>query len=330
MQNLAGVSLGVVLGLFLVGCGSESDSQEKKGSGVDVELPDPGPLGWQMSTGVFEVPQGEEVQDCYFFEVPFDTPVFVNRIQLAHNDGSHHMNVFRVNTIANLDGAPGDVVKDGECWTSTNWKDWPLVANNQSGGPQGEDWQMPDGVALRFEPREKLMLQTHYVNATTQKTPAKAKAVTNFYGVEEANVQHELGTLFATNQEIRVCPGETQKTFEATCRVAQDGPVTVIAANGHFHSRGDRFTMNSWDPVNSKGAQFYESTSWDDPPFEHSLNVPLAQDEGVTWTCEFSALAGECGDPNDSCCYNFGGKVEFQEHCNAFVYYYPKGTSDKN
>lgn len=330
MPSFTHASVLCIFAFATIGCGNETDSAPNDQTGVDVELPDPGPLGWQLTTGVFEVPQGEEIQDCYFFEVPFDDPTFVNRITLAHNDGSHHMNVFRIRTIANLDGAPGDVVKGGECWTSANWKDWPLVANNQSGGVDGEDWQMPSGVALRFEPREKIMLQTHYVNATTQKTPAKAKVVANFYGVEEGAVQNELGTLFATNQNIQVCPGETGKTFESTCKIAQDGPVTVIAANGHFHSRGDKFTMNSWDPVNGIGAQFYESLTWDDPPFERDLEVKLAQDDGVTWTCEFSAQTTDCGDQANGCCFTFGGKVEFQEHCNAFVYYYPKGASDKN
>lgn len=320
-----------LFGLGLWGCGSESDPDKTGPKTEDVQLPDPGPNGWQVATGTFEVPQGEEIQDCYFFEVPFDTDVFVNRITLAHNEGSHHMNVFRVRTIVNLDGAPGDVVKGGECWTSTNWKDWPLVANNQSGGPDGEDWQMPEGVALKFQAHEKLMLQTHYVNASTQKTPAKASVAANFYGVEAGQVQNELGTLFATNQNIKVCPGESAKTFEASCKIAQDSPVTVIAANGHFHSRGDKFTMNRWEPVAGKtNEQFYESDAWDDPPFDRSLNVPLAMGEGVTWTCEFSAQADECGDPANGCCFTFGGKVEAQEHCNAFVYYYPKGTSDKN
>jgi len=312
--------------LTLTGCGSD-DSEPTPPQ--DVTLPDPGPGGFQYSTGVFDVPQGDEVQDCYFFELPFDEPVYFNRITLAQNDGTHHMNVFRVKSVQKLDGKPGDVVKGGECWTSANWADWPLVTNSQSGG-QVEDWNMPEGVALRFEPHEKLMLQTHYVNANTQKTSTRGKVIVNFYGVEPANVQHEMGTVFATNQNIRICPGDTNKTFEASCKVAIEGPVTLDAANGHFHSRGDRFTINKWDPVNGKGQQFYESKTWDDPPFSKGLNVALNQGDGISWACDFSAAATECGDPNDDCCFTFGGFVEYQEHCNAFVYYWPRGKTDVN
>jgi len=312
--------------LTLLGCGDDSGKETPP---EDVTLPDPGPLGWQWTTGTFEVPAGEEIQDCYFYEIPGDKPFLVNQVTLAQNAGTHHMNVFRVKTIKGLDGKHGEVVKGGECWKSVNWSDWPLVTNSQSGGAT-EDWKLPDGVGLKFEPGEKIMLQTHYVNGNTQKTPTRGKVVVNFYGAEESTIQHEMGTLFATNQNIRICPGDKGKTFEATCKIGQDGPVTVAAANGHFHSRGDKFTMNAWDPTNGKGEQFYESLTWDEPPFAKDLSVPVVQNGGITWTCDFSALANECGDPNDECCFTFGGKVEFQEHCNAFVYYWPKGASDKN
>lgn len=312
--------------LGLVGCGGDDGGETQK---KDVTLPEPGGTGWQWTTGPFDVASGEELQDCYFFEVPGDKPVFVNRITLAQNQGTHHMNVFRVKSKKPLDGNSGDVVKGGECWNSGNWSDWPLVTNSQSGG-ETEDWNLPDGVALKFEPGEKIMLQSHYVNANTQKTPTRGKVVVNFYGAEEANVEHEMGTSFATNQNIRVCPGDKDKTFEATCKIAPDGPVTVNAANGHFHSRGQKFTINAWDPTNGKGTQFYESNVWDDPPFTKDMAVPIVQGGGISWTCDFSALANECGDPNDDCCFTFGGFVEYQEHCNSFVYYWPKGATDKN
>ena len=52
---------------------------------------------------------------------------------------------------------------------------------------------------------------------------------------------------------------------------------------------------------------------------------------GVSWSCTYQwapspACADGCsciGNGMD-CCYKFGGVVETSEHCNAFVYYYPK------
>ncbi len=91
----------------------------------------------------------------------------VDRIALGLNAGSHHMNVFRVNTIVGLDpakGAPvelgrvqGTVIRgadDRACWTGANWAGWPLVANSQdSGGMQKAiDWALPAGVLRRSSP----------------------------------------------------------------------------------------------------------------------------------------------------------------------------------
>ena len=144
----------------------------------------------------------------------------------------------------------------------------------------------------------------------------------NFYTTPVAP-PNELGTFFATNQNIRVCPGQSNRAFEARCTFRNQG-ATIIAANGHFHSRGVDFTIAPVDATGSVGNIFYESTHWDDPPMARDLSVPIPPGGGIDWRCAFSAPSGSCGDPADSCCFTFGGKVESQEHCNAFVYYYPK------
>jgi hypothetical protein len=281
-----------------------------------------------LETGPIEVPYGSEIQECFFFEIPSDEPVYVNRIDFTQLEGSHHMNLFRVRTIVGLDGAPGDVVRGegSECWKSVNWADWPLIANTQNAGDTA--WELPEGVALRFEPRERIMLQSHYVNAITQATPTKGGVTVQFSHAAQNHFEHELGTVFATNQDVEVCPGQEGVTYSESAKVALDHPITIVAANGHFHSRGDRFTMNTWDQLDGAGAPFYESNHWDDPPFTRDLDVQIPTGGGFQWTCQFSAQEDECGDEANGCCFTFGGKVEFQEHCNAFVYYYPKGDTD--
>ena len=261
--------------------------------------------------------------------MPYDKPVFVNHITIAQTTGTHHMNVFRVKTVKLLDPAMGPVV-DGECWKPTNWSDWPLVINSQNEGKN--EVLLPEGVAHRFEPGERLMLQTHYVNASTQKTPGVGKVFINFERIAESAMTAELGTAFATNQNIRICPGDVGRTFETTCRFAANGPVTIFGANGHFHSRGRRFTMSVFDanPEAGAPAPFYDNTQWDEPLFEKNIGVTVPDQGGIRYTCEFSVGPNDCGNPDDQCCFTFGGKVEFQEHCNAFVYYYPRNNTDVN
>lgn len=319
--------------LTVVDCGGGTQAPDPDAG----PTPDAGPAslleppptggGFQLAIQPFDVPQGAEVQKCYFVEVPSDTDIWVNRITLALRPGSHHLNVFRVRTIKNLGGSPGEVVTDGECFKSANWSDWPLVINSQLSveGKNINDWTLPTGVAHKFQARELLMVQTHFVNATTQVTPGVGEALVNFYLDRTTPNPVELGTVFATNQNIRVCPGAAAQTFTASCRFAR-APVTIVGANGHFHSRGTDFQIATWDPLSGAGQPFYDNSSWSDPLFQRDLSIPIEAGGGISYTCEYTASPSDCGDPADSCCFTFGAKVEHQEHCNAFVYYYPKQT----
>ncbi len=309
--------------------------------------PPPAGQGFQFKTMSSQVPAGTEVQDCYFFQVPGapTDEVYVNRVTIAQNAGTHHLNVFRVKTIKGLDPAQGFVHGEngmGECFKSPNWADWPLVSNSQSGGTE-VDWKLPEGVANKFKGGDWLMVQSHFVNGRTQATPVGAHAEVNFWTVEKSKVTAELGTLFATNQSLRVCKSSPTPSFDKTCHAK--GDVKIVAANGHFHSRGKQFSMYSWDGTSTakppETARFYTSDAWDDPPMSRDLTVSVPNGGGIWYTCDFqwqeppigcdalNAIDKAKGTPDDQldCCYRFGGLVDANEHCNAFVYYYPK-TAD--
>lgn len=312
--------------------------------------------GFQFRTELFPVGPGEEIQDCYFYRVrdlarangmPENEPVNLHRIQIVQRDGSHHMNIFRVRDIEKLDPAAGPVQRGkngvGECFRSPNWATWPLVANTQTKGQL--DWEFPDGVVNVFQPDEWLMLQTHYVNATSQKSPEGGEVAVNFHTIPKEKITAEMGTVFATKQSIRVCKSNPTPTFQGSCQFKSGTPVSIIGANGHFHGRGKQFDMFNWDgksiaPV--EGSKFYESRTWDEPPMLRSpdLDIKVVPNGGIQYSCSYqwtppTAEAGGCDaldkydvskDPKATpdCCYTFGPIVERNEHCNAFVYYYPK------
>jgi hypothetical protein len=324
--------------------------------------------GFSLRVPAFDVEPGKEVQNCYFVRVPDIAnggPVWINRVQAATNPGSHHLNVFRVKTIIGLDpanGVPIDLGPDGvsipatliegaadyatnPCWLSANWADWPLVANDQESNTADPyfDWTLPkdvngNDVAVQLQPGELLMVQTHYVNSTDQATPFGARIGINFYRSTSAQ-QTELGTLFATQQHIRICQSDPVVSFSGTCRLP--GAVTVTAANGHFHSRGKEFDIFNWDGVSTTeptSAMFYQSLNWDEPPMSTGLTVPIQPTGGIFWTCTYewhqptytTCDAVNAKDPlqQNDCCYTFGGDTDIGEHCNVFAYYYPRGTGD--
>jgi hypothetical protein len=317
--------------------------------------------GFQIKTQLFSVAPGEEIQDCYFFNIrelakqgglPENEPVNLNRINIVQRDGSHHMNVFRVKTIVkDAEGKPqlspelGPIVRgkngQGACFKSPLWADWPLVANSQQDG--AVDWKFPEGVANVFQPDEWIMLQTHYVNAGSQKTPDSAEVAINWHTIPKEQVKHEMGTLFATKQSIRVCKSNPTPEFTGSCQFKNTKePINIIGANAHFHGRGRVFEMYSWDGLTTSkpdpSARFYRSETWDDPPMLRSpeLDLKVQPNGGVFFAAQYqwTPPAEEMGgckalddydkSPNKDCCYTFGPVVEKNEHCNIFVYYWPK------
>jgi hypothetical protein len=361
MFKLHGVLWAVLAVPLALGACSDGDSTEP----TDTEEPawdgksaPPAGEGFQFQTQDTVVEPGHEAQDCYFFKIselakagglPEDEPVHLHKIQLHQEEGSHHMNIFKVRTIVALDPANGPVQKGldgtGECFKSPNWADWPLVANTQVDGQI--DWTYPDGVANVFQPDEWIMLQTHYVNGETQKTPNFGHVTVNFWTIPAAEMKYELGTLFATKQSIRICESNKTPTFDGTCQFNNAESINLIGANAHFHSRGVQFGMYSWDgtsetrPADSE--RFYQSKAWDEPPMMRSpeLNEVVPPNSGIWYTCSYQwqeppAAIGCDGlnafdqtkymtpEENLDCCYTFGPVVDRNEHCNIFVYYYPK------
>lgn len=359
LHPLIALSLPVTLALSLTGCPApESTDTTPVETDPSALAAPPSGEGVQVETPDIKVAQGDEVQNCYFYKVsdlakagglPAGEPLNLHRVQLAQRDGSHHLNVFRVRTVVNLDPKNGSVEGlngAGECFKSPNWADWPLVANSQQDG--NIDWEYPDGVANVLQPDEWLMVQTHWVNATSQKTPAEAgKVRINLWNIAKEEIKAELGTIFATKQSIRVCQSNPTPEYSGTCQINSPDPVTIIGANGHFHSRGKGFDMYVWDGTSidtpPEADRFYRSESWDDPPMLRSpdLSVKVPKAGGVFYTCsydwhmpdpavgckgldEFDTMKYQTPKDNLDCCYTFGPVVEKNEHCNIFVYYYPK------
>ncbi|TMQ17568.1 MAG: hypothetical protein E6J90_04155 [Deltaproteobacteria bacterium] len=320
-----------------------------------------GKQGFSLRVPEFEVAPGRESQNCYFVRVPdlgVGDDIWIDRVLTGINPGSHHVNVFRVKTIIDLHpdrGTPtmlgdypatviegSDDYKNSPCWGSANWADWPLIANSQhaNSGELTTDWNLPTDVAIRLRPGEMLMLQTHYVNAGDQTTKYGARVGINFYRRQATEPPVEMGSLFATQQNIRICASQPRVTYSGTCRFP--GATTIAAANGHFHKRGTRFAISAWDGKSidhpPAAAQFYESLYWNDPPMATSLAVPLPASSGIWWDCEYQwqrPVEFTCDDVNNKdplhqgdCCYTFGGNTDVGEHCNVFLYYYPKVESD--
>jgi hypothetical protein len=264
----------------------------------------------QLQTPAFDVAPGTELQHCYYFKLPSDVDLDVVKIQVRYLQGSHHMNLFQTDrdVPTHDEDCPGPV----DFSSPTKPDGYDLIVGSQA---TALDWQLPQGVAFKLKAKRQLMLQTHYVNASTQKTPLnKGHVKVNLIAEpDKSKITAHMGTMFANNVNIHIPPHDSRE-FSTTCGIDRD--VKIAALTGHFHSRGKTFSVNLAPDGKNPSDEIFRSRAWAEPPFT-VLDQPrdLPKGGGLYYTCSFQ---------NDTDLdVKFGPKVETNEHCNLFAYFYP-------
>lgn len=264
--------------------------------------PPPAGKGVQLRIGPFDVPQGAEIQRNFYLKLPSDADVDVTRIQVAMREGSHHLNLFKTDAESLPDHSEDD-------FSQLNFEKYDLFAGNQN---TAMDWKLPAGVGISMKARQQLVIQSHYVNASTQKTPGKAEALVNLWFAGSGEVTSRMGTLFANNRRLNI-PPMSSVSFSQWFIWKRD--VTIAAMTGHFHSRGKRFHVAKWDGFKETEG-IYESKNWEEPPFRvYDGGIPIAKDTGIRFTTDFVN--------NSDLTVTFGPRVEVNEHANLFLYFHP-------
>ena len=197
--------------------------------------------------------------------------------------------------------------------------------------------------------RRTLMLQTHYVNAATQGRPtASARwASTSTRWIRDRKVPD--GDHLRDQPVHSHLRGQPDADVLSIVPNQRASPVTIVGANGHFHSRGTEFDMYVWDgmsttsrpsgsllpvarpgpirrccirPISNGGAGergrlVHVLVPVGRPgPRRTGRHVRDAQHDRREQVHDAAGPAGLL--------LHVGPQVDVNEHCNAFVYYYPK------
>ncbi len=282
------------------------------GPGTDaqgnVTLPvPPADSGIQITFGPFSVPQGQEVQIDHWFKLPNDLPFDVGRIEIATNNGTHHMNLFRT-----LNQHPD--TDEYNFASQAIWDESDLMIEAQQ---HFIDWSLPGGIAVHLNKNEQMTMQVHYVNASTQNTPnGMGKVVVNLYKATGPVTQHA-SMLFAQKTSVVIKP-HSDTSFSKFCDFSlANKPLNVYAMTGHFHSRGKEFTVEKWDSAtNTSLGVIYQNAAWSEPPFL-VFNPPVVINPGQL--LKYTAVYHNDTDST----ITFGPHVEYQEHCNLFLWFSP-------
>jgi len=265
-------------------------------------------VGTQLDDGTIAT---GEVQLCWTRKLPNDAPMAIDQIDVKMNLGSHHFILFRSEK-----DFPDAVFP---CWGVINFDDWQFMFDTNRAGGLAEPWKLGPGQAFVLAPHQQVMMQAHFVNATTVQTPLAGLVYANLYASSDP-VQHEIQGMFTVNTRLEIPPHTPFMGYSSgrTCTFNQNA--TLVAMTGHFHARGDLFSVHRVSQLGATSYDFgeiYRSPSWDAPTFEvFGDNPPLniAAPEGLYFRCYYH---------NDSDqTIGFGGHADVQEHCNLFFQYY--------
>jgi hypothetical protein len=243
---------------------------------------DPPENGFQIrSIGRFIDP-GTDVEFCEVVTLP-GTPedtYYVDRLEVAMHQWSHHVIIDAV--------VPGSETEEGledgqvvPCVSAASAYGEDLVDVIGAQSPYA-DLQLPEGIGRIYYGGQKVIIDYHYFNPTTEKIPAGHAL--NFHLVEESDVQHVADNFGFYNLNIFTMPGQTSK-YAASCTFDQDVMISLLTR--HTHRWGTDFHI--WYKGGDKdGDHIWTSNDWElETNYVYDEPILVRAGEGFRFQCEY-------------------------------------------
>lgn len=293
--------------LLLCGCGG---SRAQPSAPQDLPVPPQG-TGVQLKVPAFTVaPHTSRLMCTVFPALGRDgatDPIILSGVDVLQAKGGHHLIVFQLIT-QHAPGefpCPGDPAGDGG--DQADMITWRLVA----GGVVGNTLQVPPGAGFRLDPRQQIMIQSHYENLGD--TAVTSHDEVNLY-FAEAPPAHFVDYWALNDSGFKVPPHQSASVTDV-CNVDQDTNVVMLL--GHEHQWGTGFHLSLLDANSDAVSDLYSQTDGallvSDPPISnYSFDHPLALKAGqkLKMTCSWFNTTDQ--------------PLQFpEEMCAALMMYYP-------
>ena len=193
---------------------------------------DPPPPGDYMRiyTPPLEIPAGKEIMYCSEIEVAIDEPLLINGALGQQMMGGHHIAVF---TSLAPTGDPTPINCD-----DLDMSKMRFVMG--AGGAGGLNTDLPDDVAVRVLPGQRLLVQSHYINTTDK--PMMAMDATDL-ALTTAERSPTIADSFAIiDSEFKIPAGAKKYTRVKECKLDKDLDIHLLL--GHTHEHGVLFQLD--------------------------------------------------------------------------------------
>lgn len=313
------LALPLALPLALVACGADAPV----GDDAPDAAPDPEPIlepppegqGYQF-TMTAEIPAGVEGEWCQFVRGP-EVEYWIQRDQVVFTAGSHHFLLYETG----YDEIPtmnddGEVIDTSGVFDCSDGPTAGWTINRLLGGSQNGDGEsivgFPEGVAMHVRADAVLLMNAHYLNATTQ--TLEPQVAINLWTTPGDQVETEGDILFLYNPFISV-PANGTGRAHWKCPVHDD--ITIVNAQSHMHKRGVGYAA-----MVAGQAPFYENDRW--------AEVPVAQFDGGMQVAAGEELEYWCDYDNGEDRVVHQGPRTTDEMCMLIGAYYPADPRTSN
>lgn len=241
--------------------------------------------GYQFHIEPFTIKPGMDREIFIYEKLNNPEPVYVNRVEIAMQSGSHHFLIYQFNDrLSNFlyppDGATRDVYdRFGNYVESVLFH---LQFHDFVTGTQWPkmDYHYPEGVAFMIPANFGFDLNSHYVNKGTEDIEGEVYA--NLYTVPESEVVHVARLLDVNNDDIYI-PANTLQHKVVYDFIAEE-EMNVFQLFSHAHSNMTEFRVYSTGGEND-GELIYITYDWEHPPIKE-FNPPLLLEPGQGFRLE--------------------------------------------
>ncbi len=294
--------------------------------GIQIATPDY--AAQNVNASKLIVQPGQEIFLCYYVTLPGNAEFDVGEFQSWMSPGSsHHFIVYQQTGGSLFGGAPQPSGTIQNCAVATGaW----VYATSTPGAVVSST--MPEGVGLPFPAGQQIVLNMHFINATT--APLYPKVKLNI--LRAKNVQYKAAALTSFNRSINV-PGATAsgpgtQTVNGVCTVTAGSKVFSMSTHTHKHATSAVVSFVSGgvpqEIVHTGATQTYPTeqrpgsgTDWEHPGvslWKGPDFLTVNAGDSFTYSCSYVNT-----DTNP---VTVGETAASNEMCMAVGYYFPAGT----
>lgn len=293
--------------LAVAACGDDAPAEGPPDPGAAKPLPPvlmPPASGVQIASPEFVLQPGEEVFKCYHTTVPVDTEVAVNRFKSVMTPGSHHLILYGMQEAGAPDGTFEDCGRQAGTPSLKSLRVWLYASQKPEDGSV-----LPEGVAMPFKARQPVMLNLHYLNASSK--PLTVRAAVN---AEYVSGSYQRAGAFITFNTNIAIPAQGTQTVSGRCKLPAGGKFFSLSTHSH------RYTTSADVSLWQGGKMMQELVStndWEHPTIRRWEDPFLTAQAGqeLQYSCAYKNTTDQV--------IKVGESASEDEMCMAIGYYFP-------